>query len=653
VKLLVVLACVLSLAGGIARAAPLEAYGGLPNIESVEISPDASRLAVAMTTGTERVIGVKRLPEGEMQTFAVGDAKIRRLDWVGSERLIITTSRTGHISGLSQSRGEYFMAFELNLATRRVQGLLQGAITSGDTGTRLRDNRGIGSSLNVLAGMPEVRNVSGAPTLFLRGITFPANYGVLTIFQMNLATGKPRVVELGEPKTDDFMLGADGSVIARTDYESDGRWTLKMRDGAAWRTIRALDADIDRPSLLGLGRDGRSVLIGTPEETGVVLREVSVDGGWGEPLPVKDADGLIFDPETHRLIGLYALVGDEDRHTFFDPVDQKAWEAVKAAFKGERVLLESWSKDRKTIVVMVDSPLEGPAYAVVDLGAKRGSILGARYQQLGPDDISPVTPIRFKAKDGLDLTGYLTVPRGAQAKNLPLVVFPHGGPASRDEPGFNWWAQAMASRGYAVLQVNFRGSEGFGQQFLQAGYGEWGRKMQTDLSDGVRHLAAQGVIDPERVCIVGASYGGYAALAGVAFDPGVYRCAVSVAGVSHLQRMLAWSRQAEGEVAFRYWKRFMGAEARRDPGLLEASPAAHASRISAPVLLIHGRDDTVVPLEQSRLMAEALKKAGKPVEMVVQRGADHWLSQGDTRIETLKTTLGFLEKHNPPGRPAT
>ncbi|MCR5877108.1 prolyl oligopeptidase family serine peptidase [Phenylobacterium sp. J367] len=225
---------------------------------------------------------------------------------------------------------------------------------------------------------------------------------------------------------------------------------------------------------------------------------------------------------------------------------------------------------------------------------------------------------------------------------------PHGGPASRDEPGFDWWSQALASRGYAVLQVNFRGSDGLGGDLLEAGYGQWGRKMQTDLSDGVRHLAGQGVIDPKRVCIVGASYGGYAALAGPIFDRGVYRCAASVAGVSDLKKQISFSRERGGSATFRYWTRFMGAEDLGDPVLAAYSPALHADKADAPILLVHGRDDTVVPLDQSRTMAEALAKAGKPHELVVQAGEDHWLTRGETRLAMLNAVVTFLEKHNPP-----
>ncbi len=195
----------------------------------------------------------------------------------------------------------------------------------------------------------------------------------------------------------------------------------------------------------------------------------------------------------------------------------------------------------------------------------------------------------------------MTLPRRPENKNLPLIVLPHGGPAAADTLDFDWWAQAFAAEGYAVLQPNYRGSA-LNRGFIEAGFGEWGRKMQTDLSDGVRYLAREGVIDPKRVCIVGASYGGYAALAGVTLDAGVYRCAVSVAGLSDLKGFLRWTnnRQRNSDnIIQRYWDRFMGVSEPNDPALAAISPMEHVSAVTGPVLLIHGRDDTVVPFQQS------------------------------------------------------
>ena len=196
-----------------------------------------------------------------------------------------------------------------------------------------------------------------------------------------------------------------------------------------------------------------------------------------------------------------------------------------------------------------------------------------------------------------------------------------------------------------MLQPNYRGSA-LTWEFVSKGFGEWGRKMQTDLSDGVRHLAREGIADPARVCIVGASYGGYAALAGPAFDPGVYRCAVAVAGIGDLRRMLKreerWSRTQ------RYWDRFMGVSGPNDPALDAISPVSHVSAINVPILLIHGKDDTVVPYEQSQLMYNALRGAKKDVQLVTLKHEDHWLSRSETRLQMLEASVAFLRAHNPP-----
>lgn len=208
---------------------------------------------------------------------------------------------------------------------------------------------------------------------------------------------------------------------------------------------------------------------------------------------------------------------------------------------------------------------------------------------------------------------------------------------------------ALASQGYAVLQPNYRGSD-VNEHLLEAGFAQWGRKMQTDLSDGVSYLAKQGIVDPTKVCIVGGSYGGYAALAGVTLQPTVYRCAVSVAGISDLARLLRWENRGgvEDRYATRYWDRFWGVSGDSDPALDAISPIKHVAAVRAPVLLIHGRDDTVVPYEQSQIMFDALRSENKDVELVTLQKEDHWLSSSDTRLQMLQTTVAFLRAHNPP-----
>ncbi|MBO9557751.1 MAG: S9 family peptidase, partial [Caulobacter sp.] len=196
----------------------------------------------------------------------------------------------------------------------------------------------------------------------------------------------------------------------------------------------------------------------------------------------------------------------------------------------------------------------------------------------------------------------------------------------------------------------FRGSTGYGQKFVAAGYGEWGAKMQTDLSDGVAYLAAQGIVDPKRVCIMGSSYGGYAALAGVTLQKGVYRCSVAVSAVSDVGRLMRDDvlKYGDRSTMVRDEKRLFGVESLSDPKLDARSPDEHAADADAPILLIHGKDDTVVPFAHATAMASALKKAGKPYEFVVLDGEDHWMSSSATRLQKLTAAIAFIEKHNPP-----
>jgi dipeptidyl aminopeptidase/acylaminoacyl peptidase len=274
--------------------------------------------------------------------------------------------------------------------------------------------------------------------------------------------------------------------------------------------------------------------------------------------------------------------------------------------------------------------------------------------------IGAVQMIDYQAADGLPMQGVLTLPPGAPARNLPLVVMPHGGPEARDWALFNWTAQAFAVRGYAVFQPNFRGSSGYGIAFRNAGFGQWGRKMQSDISDGVAALAKKGMVDPHRACIFGGSYGGYAALAGVTVQNGLYRCAVSYGGVTDphdrlfaiAERNRQYSEHYE-EPGMRFRLSYLGVRSLDDPSLDGISPQKLAKNADAPILLIYGDKDTVVPPQQSTDMAAALKDAGKPVELLRLDGEDHWLSRSKTRLQMLKATVAFVEKYNPAGPPPT
>ena len=539
-----------ALAAWHAPAAPLEAYGRLPLIEQMTLSPDGKMLAMAMTDGVRRKIVFEQVDSWRtVDALDAGDQKIRSLQWAGSNHLIITVSITTTIPDVIAPREEYYTALDYNPVRKTQKPIVFG----------------VQDSLNVVYGVPDIRFLKGRPFAFAQGEHFVENEGQISLFKVDLEGGAASLATAGRPNTDDYVVGADGTPLAESEYDArTDRTSLRVWQGY-WREVGAKGKPDGRPTLMGLGRDGASILVKLEDDHKTTFRELSADGTtWSDPLPLSPHSEPIFDNATYRLIGASALEGDDETWRFFDPGVQNAWDAARAAYPGDRAQLVSMSDNHRRLVLRVDSATEGPAYALVDLDAKRGTWIASEYDGLKAGDIGPVRPIAFKARDGLALTGYLTLPSGKSPKALPLVVFPHGGPAARDDPGFDWWAQAMASRGYAVLQVNYRGSAGLGPDLYAAGAGQFGRKMQTDLSDGVRYLAAQGIIDAARVCIVGASYGGYAALAGATLDPGVYRCAAAIAGIASPRKMIAWDASREGQggaETHRYWQSYMGPEA--------------------------------------------------------------------------------------------
>ncbi|OYU15427.1 MAG: peptidase S9 [Alphaproteobacteria bacterium PA4] len=621
---------------------PLSAYAQLPGISDVSVSPDGTMMAAILGDDNHAEVQIRNLADRTLITAAPAQrAKVRDVRWAGSGHLLLTTSTAYEVPGLDAAKREWTMLSDYDLAKRKWRGLLSG----------------IENAMNVTSGSPTIYFDAGKPMVVVPGISFPDTMGVSTLYRVNLESGRAFRIELGNELTRDWLIGTDGKPIARADYvPKEGSWRLFSKASGNWQRIYTETAPIDTPDLYAFGQTANTALVVTHRSGDWAVHEVNLgDGSWSEAKPEFDSDAALFDPVSRRPIGTVDYGFESITYSFFNPADQKLWKGISAAFPGAIVTLESWSDDRQTIIVEVDGPKTGDAIYVIDRKRRTADFLADRYPGIPADAVNTVVPFRYKAADGLEIPAYLTLPPGikdmAAARKLPLVVFPHGGPEDHDTPGFDWWAQAMASRGYAVLQPQFRGSTGFGAAHREAGFGEWGRKMQTDLSDGVRKLAADGQIDPARVCIVGASYGGYAALAGPTLDPGIYRCAAAVAGVSDLRRMLqseiSDQNGSRKNDTLRYWQRFMGAKSSDDPALDAISPARLAARVKVPVLLVHGKDDTVVRFDQSTTMERALRQAGAQVELVTLPGEDHYLSRPATRIAMLNAVVTFIEKHNP------
>jgi dipeptidyl aminopeptidase/acylaminoacyl peptidase len=612
-------------------APPLEAFGNLPTIEDVVLSPDGKKLAFVKTQGENRIIAVKEIGQTTQGPGAkVGSTKLRNLQWVGNEDLVATVSNYVEKKVFGMYSGEVFQLMAYDLPTGKVAPI----------GLQVTDEQ----IPPWIYGRDYVRTIDGKPTLLVHGMHILQYAHLPVLLAVSFPDLRTRVVDSSRLGST-WVVDENGRPAAQMTYRSLGQvdWDVKALKDGSLKAIASGSASIDVPELVGFNPDG-SVVAEFTEKGSTVWKALNInDKTWSAPLyQDKNYRSLMVDRSSGRIMG--AVVNPDNHLVFFDNEIQAHWDAVLRAFPNQSVTLVSHSDDFSKIVVSLFGGKEGYAFGLYDWYAHAGNVLTPIYRDVAAP--AKVRRIEYAAADGLTIPGFLTLPPGVEEKSLPLVVLPHGGPAAEDFYHFDWWSQALAAQGYAVLQPNYRGST-VSTAFMQAGYGEWGKKMQSDLSDGVRHLAALGIIDPKRVCIVGASYGGYAALAGATLDASVYRCAVSVAGISDLRRFHNWIVNNRGEVTDRYWDRFLGTTESQAAGDA-ISPIEHIKNVTAPILLIHGKDDTVVPYEQSEVMLRALKSAGKSASMVTLNHEDHWLSTGATRLQMLQATVAFLKANNPP-----
>jgi dipeptidyl aminopeptidase/acylaminoacyl peptidase len=308
--------------------------------------------------------------------------------------------------------------------------------------------------------------------------------------------------------------------------------------------------------------------------------------------------------------------------------------------------------DNGRFVVQSTSDRDPGTYYLLDPDKRTLEEVLRTLEWLKPEQLSKTTVVRYKARDGLEIPAYLTLPNGREPKKLPLVAWIHGGPWVRDDWRYDPEVQFLASRGYAVLQPNYRGSTGFGLRHLNASFRQWGQSMQDDITDGIRRLVDDGIVDANRVCIGGGSYGGYATLMGLVKDPKQYRCGISVVGVSDLIWMqeLGYSdfNSYDPDSADAYFSVTMG-DLKTDRAMLEKySPRRHADQVEAPVLFLHGADDRRVPIKHAEGMRDALKAAGKPYEWVVYNGEGHGFMKPENRLDYFQKMEAFLARHNPP-----
>jgi dipeptidyl aminopeptidase/acylaminoacyl peptidase len=625
-------------------------YGKLPAAEDVHLSPQGDKVAYLAFIQGKRAIVVQAIDGPTLMAADAGDKKVRYVTWADDGHLIVAFSTFVNSQLFVGYQADVAESVVINLQTHKQFVVFGGnpkvlGTTLGYFGHASQNGR----AYAYFGGITLTGAGTAAASFDSR--SYSLEHGHTDLYRVDLDTGAMDIASGGNEKlSSEWLVDVNGQIVARDDYDQKtGERRIYADAGEQVLLTRFSDPTGDH-GIEAQGRTPGSVLVHQRSETNDWTEvEYQPRGGGGPVDPfngerpryqLSDSRGLLIGEVTNS---------DQPRTILFDPAQQAKWDRALRAFKGEQVYLVSATDNLDRMIIYTEGEGDSGTYYFADMAAHKASAILWRYPTILQDPVGAVSIVPYKADDGLAMQGVLTLPPGHPPKGLPVVVLPHGGPEARDYTGFDWLAQAFASRGYAVFQPNFRGSDNFGRAFRDAGYGEWGRKMQTDVSDGLAELARQGVVDPKRACIVGASYGGYVALAGVTLQQGLYRCAVGIAPVSDLNLFLTWRDEhygRESEVA-RSDHAYMGASSAGDPALKALSPARLASRADAPVLLIHGKQDTTVPFEQSDVMRHALAAAGKPVNFVELSGEDHYLSKAATRTQALEAAVAFVQKNNP------
>jgi len=646
----------------------LEDFLGPVDISSPELSPKGDFLASLRRSDGADFIVLTNLDAVDASPAPINadDFYVEWLEWANDDTLLVATTgwydlRTGRLLTRKDIEEETpFFKRAVPLPSRRLVSINRDtraiAVMFDDNGQTNR-NFNLGTVTDFLPNDPD-------------HILMPAKVGgALDLFKVNVRDGSVAPIADGSRSTSAWFADRNGKPAFRLDINRRGtEATIYVcedgKDGKLiWRksrTIRFDDADREVSAtvfrLLNPGPTTATYYVlarpSGADRTGVYLYDFAQDK-IGEKLhehPEYDIAGVITNSDSQKLLGTYHV---EDRIVVEMEGQSIALHlATLAEYFGpdRNVLPIDSSADETRWLLLTSGPTDPGSYhvyftatgSVVPIGMKKLSFTGKVF--------APSQRVDYIARDGTPLHGYLTRPAGAApATPLPLIVMPHGGPEARTSFGFNRKVQFLASLGYQVFEPNFRGSAGFGKAFADKGRKQWGKAMQTDVDDAYAHLISSGLAQEGQACIAGYSYGGYAALAAAALTPEQYACVIAGAAPSDLVKMLNWERQEEGRDSdsYLYWVEHIGDPSADKESLEAVSPARMAERVIRPVLLIHGEKDRVVPVEQSEMMAEALKKARKPYEFIRLAGSRHRdRTDADEKTE-FEAIRKFLAAHLP------
>lgn len=614
---------------------PVSLFAQLPKLQGVQLSPDGGKIAGLLNVEGKTYLVTRALGGTELTPIFDSDNKnviMSWFHWANNERLILSARFPRHRYGVA------------TVETRLISVRFDGSKAFELLGKRASKTQGWVSQIQdrVVDWLPD----DPQHILVAADLDEPM---IKQVYRVDVDTGSRSTVRLPARKgIVDWIADRQHRVRAGVRLD-ETRVEVLVADPEQkeWVVAWTYDVFSDKAvTPLGFGKNPDVLYVKAYHEGREAIFTVDLTDP-ARPLRLKygnpryDVDGLVYSEVRGDYVGVIDP-NSSSSYVFWDPEYKDFSAALDKAFPDAFNHLLGFSQDESRYLLFTSGNGRPGVYYVGDRVDGKAYPLGETYPGLQPAMLAGKRVVRYKARDGVEIRGYLTLPKDVEPKLLPAIVLPHGGPISSDDLDFDYWSEFFANRGYAVMQMDFRGSAGYGHEFMTAGLKQWGLEMQDDITDGTQWLVDSGIADPRRLCIVGGSYGGYAALMGAAKTPDLYRCAVSFAGVADLRDLLQYqSNFAGGKVAEQQIGRWWGDRAQ----LKATSPSELAGQIKVPVLLVHGTKDRSVPFRQSEIMADALKKAGGKFEFIEQEDGDHHLSNYNHRLQMFEALDRFLALH--------
>jgi dipeptidyl aminopeptidase/acylaminoacyl peptidase len=635
-----------------AAATPsLDALLADPTYASVTLSPDGKQLAaIVQVEGRRQLVVLDRASGKAVASFnfgrsvtGYGQEEVGWFKWIRPGKLIFNNINRNSYDDTGRSFGELYVG---DVEKRKMLTLY--SARRHEDAVYVNTER-LGTGWATLLRLLPSDDKHVLITVYSWENAKSLAQAKAAVYRANVDTGKLVHVVDGPMRGANFLADPRGEVRYAIAEDDLAREHIFVRQSGAdnsetWQEIAINELGSESMEPLSISADGNTLyyLARAGAQSTLFARDLNTQQdkllmqGTG-----NDIDNIEFDEETGAP--LWASSGSQLASTqYLDSSHAltKGHRALLKTFAPAFVALTSVTRDRSEALFKLSYDREPGSYYLFDAKAKTVDLLLVEHPELAPDALLPVSPISVKARDGVSLHGYFTAKSGLKPTQQPMVVLVHGGPYGiSDHWSYDAEVQLLASRGYAVLQINFRGSGGYGKQFEESGYREWGGKMQNDVTDATQWALAQGLADPARVCIMGGSYGGYSALMGLVREPNLYRCGISIVGVTDLELMYTEGDIKERKAGVSYLRNALGDEPKE---LAKRSPAKLADQIKAPVLLLHGGNDRRVPIEHAYRMEKAMKAAGKPVQTFYFDTEGHGFFLLKHRVAAYQKVLEFL-----------